>query len=129
MEVWLTDLARKVPRPLRVRPYGVSNPVWTPDGARLIFLSAETGRLVPAADGSAEPTPLVSGGVEGRLSPDGRWLAYRSGESGNAEIYLQRFPAGWNWVRRARSSPLPSCRASTASPPLTTWSPGTDSAS
>ena len=28
-----------------------------------------------------------------RLSPDGRWLAYVSDESGRAEIYVQPFPA------------------------------------
>jgi len=32
------------------------------------------------------------------LSPDGRWLAYRSNESGHDEIYLQPFPAdGERW--------------------------------
>ena len=42
------------------------------------------------------------------LSPDGRWLAYRSNESGQFEIYLQPYPGpgaktpvsigGGNWV-------------------------------
>jgi Tol biopolymer transport system component/predicted Ser/Thr protein kinase len=29
-----------------------------------------------------------------RFSPDGRWIAYRSNESGNDEIYVRPFPAG-----------------------------------
>jgi hypothetical protein len=29
---------------------------------------------------------------DGRISPDGHWLAYASDESGRFEIYLQRFP-------------------------------------
>jgi hypothetical protein len=29
-----------------------------------------------------------------RLSPDGRWLAYASDESGRVEVYVQPFPAG-----------------------------------
>ena len=29
-----------------------------------------------------------------RFSPDGRWIAYRSNESGNPEIYVRPFPAG-----------------------------------
>jgi serine/threonine-protein kinase len=28
------------------------------------------------------------------LSPDGRWLAYASSESGDAEVYVQAFPDG-----------------------------------
>jgi serine/threonine-protein kinase len=34
-----------------------------------------------------------------RFSPDGRWIAYRSNESGNIEIYVQPFPAatGGKW--------------------------------
>ncbi len=28
------------------------------------------------------------------LSPDGRWLAYASGESNRYDIYVQRFPDG-----------------------------------
>ncbi len=32
------------------------------------------------------------------FSPDGRWIAYRSSESGNPEIYVQTFPAsGGKW--------------------------------
>ena len=29
--------------------------------------------------------------TEGRLSPDGRWMAYTSNESGTEEVYVQRF--------------------------------------
>jgi Tol biopolymer transport system component len=29
---------------------------------------------------------------DGRVSPDGRWVAYASAESGSVEIYLERFP-------------------------------------
>ena len=30
----------------------------------------------------------------GRLSPDGRWLAYQSNESGREEVYITTFPGG-----------------------------------
>ncbi len=34
----------------------------------------------------------------GRLSPDGRWLAYQSDETGRAEVYIQTFPPyGGKW--------------------------------
>ena len=32
------------------------------------------------------------------LSPDGRWLAYRSNETGRDEVYVQAFPEGGNRV-------------------------------
>jgi Tol biopolymer transport system component len=36
---------------------------------------------------------------EGRLSPDGRWIAYTSNESGKSEIYVQGFPeADGRWM-------------------------------
>ena len=37
-------------------------------------------------------------GANGRLSPDGRWLAYESWESGQSEVWVQPFPAsGAKW--------------------------------
>ena len=34
--------------------------------------------------------------VNGRVSPDGHWIAYQSNESGKAEIYVQSFPPSGN---------------------------------
>ena len=36
-------------------------------------------------------TPFSEGG--GRFSPDGRWVAFQSNETGQSEVYVQRFPA------------------------------------
>jgi dipeptidyl aminopeptidase/acylaminoacyl peptidase len=33
---------------------------------------------------------------DGAFSPDGRWVAYQSSESGRNEIYVRSFPAGGN---------------------------------
>jgi hypothetical protein len=50
-------------------------------------------------DGKATPllkTEFTEGG--GQLSPDGRWLAYHSNESGRMEVYVQPFPGpGAKW--------------------------------
>jgi serine/threonine-protein kinase len=46
-------------------------------------------------DAGAQVTPLVQTRFDERLaalSPDGRWLAYRSNESGRYEIYVRPFP-------------------------------------
>jgi Tol biopolymer transport system component len=70
------------------------------DGAFLLFadIASETGRDVWMLNLSPrEATPHVVLGTrfsEGSatLSPDGRWLAYFSNESGRSEIYLRPFP-------------------------------------
>ena len=51
-------------------------------------------------------TPFVENG--GRLSPDGRWIAYTSNESGTREVYVQSFPASsnkWKVSNNGGSSP------------------------
>jgi Tol biopolymer transport system component len=69
---------------------------WTPDGKALIFGApgAETRRDIwmVAVDGDRVPVPVVqSPSVEnhGQLSPDGRWIAYTSNETGSTEVYVQ----------------------------------------
>jgi serine/threonine-protein kinase len=45
----------------------------------------------------AEPAPLVTTAADElmpRVSPDGKWLAYQSNESGQYEIYVRPFPGG-----------------------------------
>ncbi len=48
-----------------------------------------------------KPFPVLAGEfaeVQGRLSPDGRWIAYTSNESGQVQIYVQPFPGpGGKW--------------------------------
>ncbi len=76
---------------------------FTPDGKALIVTRPGAVRgyglwIVPVAGGTGadtKPRPLLESqfhifGL--RLSPDGRWLAYRSEESGRREVYVQPFP-------------------------------------
>jgi len=114
------------------------DPVWTPDGKRIIYCGGRTNILWRAADGSGDPKALFlshsqvhmgSVSPDGevlafmqvdpknqsdirilplkgqsaprdliatsfneecpRFSPNGRWLAYASDESGRYEVYLQ----------------------------------------
>lgn len=71
---------------------------WTKDGRFLIFDSTgpKTGQDVWALPYPGEPKPIAlvkSQFVErwARVSPDGRWLAYTSAETGPDEIYVQPF--------------------------------------
>ena len=48
-----------------------------------------------ALDSARQPVPLLqspANEVAPALSPDGRWLAYVSNESGRAEVYVRSFP-------------------------------------
>jgi Tol biopolymer transport system component len=74
---------------------------FTPDGRSLVFLEPHPGTnydiMVVPIDGSAPPVAVVqSRGTETspRLSPDGRWLAYASTETGRTEVYVQAWPTG-----------------------------------
>jgi Tol biopolymer transport system component len=72
---------------------------WTPDGHTLLLriLDPKTGEdvwAVPAA-GDAKRFPVLRGSFHEenpQVSPDGRWIAYRSDESGRTELYVQSFP-------------------------------------
>jgi serine/threonine-protein kinase len=69
---------------------------WTRDGQALIFeqRNLDTGTdlyLVPLR-GDGKPQPLVKAPLDqqdARLSPDGKWLAYVSDESGRREVFVQ----------------------------------------
>jgi serine/threonine-protein kinase len=59
-----------------------------PETSGDIFLMSISGAFPPKA---LLATKAYEGGAE--LSPDGRWLLYQSNESGQAEIYVRRYPA------------------------------------
>jgi serine/threonine-protein kinase len=84
---------------------------WHPDGRLLVFdqgTSADSTIFTLAIDGSeklgwkpGEPQPLPGGTSpedEASFSADGRWLAFRSDESGDSEIYVRSYPGpGGKW--------------------------------
>jgi serine/threonine-protein kinase len=71
---------------------------WTSDGD-LIFNSDRAGGnasiSVLAVGGDRKPQALLATKfrlMDGALSPDGRWLAYESDESGHYEIFVRPYP-------------------------------------
>ena len=82
---------------------------WSPDG-RWISVVEKTARgdydvLLAAAGGGGEPRPVASTPAQETMatfSPDGRFIAYASNESGRFEIYVERVPL--HGVRRRAST-------------------------
>jgi eukaryotic-like serine/threonine-protein kinase len=77
---------------------------WSRDGRFLLYTQqdphthADLWVLPLAGDGtpSGTATPFANTAYseeQGRFSPDTRWIAYASDESGRSEIYIQPFPA------------------------------------
>jgi serine/threonine-protein kinase len=71
---------------------------WSPDGRHVIgqrLGQASDIWVLDIEDGEIEDylvTPFSEQSPE--FSPDGRWIAYSSDESGRSEVYVRRFPAG-----------------------------------
>jgi Tol biopolymer transport system component len=77
----------------------------TPDGSALLFDDADpetrTDILLLPLKGDKKPRPLIKtpfNEVGARVSPDGKYVAYVSNESGREEIYVQPIPGlGRKW--------------------------------
>jgi Tol biopolymer transport system component len=88
-----------------VVPPGVTGPLvpshWSPDGQHIAYMQGVVGSFaydlwtLPLSS-DRKPVPLVRtpfGEGNATFSPDGRWIAFQSNESGTPQIYIQPFPA------------------------------------
>ena len=144
-DVWIYDVDRDTPIRFTLHPASDNNPIWTPDGERVVFSSnrdgflslcwkaadgTEDAELLRASTGAQWATSFSPDGrslvfVEGQrsnrsldigvlsidgertvewllesdfnedngvVSPDGRWLAYQSDETGQPEVHVRPFP-------------------------------------
>jgi serine/threonine protein kinase/Tol biopolymer transport system component len=70
-------------------------------GSQLVLLPASGGKLTPFLSTKSNET-------NGQISPDGKWVAYASNESGDWEIYVTTFPAAagkWQVSRGGGTEP------------------------
>jgi Tol biopolymer transport system component len=83
----------------------VTHPMdWSSDGRFVLYRMQPQGSnasqwnlwAVPV-EGDGKPFPVVQSDFDerdGQFSPDGKWIAFESNETGRYEIYIQPFPTG-----------------------------------
>ena len=90
-EIWLADAAGGGSRQLTNAKKSSQSPAWSPDGAKLAFISDRTDKrqiyLISPQGGEAEALTSVEDGVGSfAWSPDGRTIAYTATEAKSAAI-------------------------------------------
>jgi serine/threonine-protein kinase len=68
---------------------------FTPDGKSLVVTQVRETNDLALLTSEGKATPLVGTSFTeglGEISPDGRWLAYQSDESGQDQVYVRPFP-------------------------------------
>ncbi|MCU1382752.1 MAG: pknB 22 [Acidobacteria bacterium] len=85
-----------------------------PDGSGIIVREtrASADLFLMRLDGKRELQPLLQSAFQehnGVISPDGRWLAYDSNDSGQAEVYVRPYPNvnGGHWQVSTRGGDAP----------------------
>jgi Tol biopolymer transport system component len=74
---------------------------WSPDGKNLVYYIGDPKTSQDLwnlpLEGDKKPSPIVQTPFDenhGQVSPDGKWIAFNSTESGVQQVYVKRFPSG-----------------------------------
>ena len=83
---------------------------WSSDGQHLLFSQRTEKNATDiwflSLEDPSHPQPLLqteADEMNARFSPDGRWIAYSSNESGRPQVYLQAFPKGGSRIIVSRN--------------------------
>jgi serine/threonine protein kinase/Tol biopolymer transport system component len=89
---------------------------WTKDGAFLLFdfdagTATKNDLMLLPATGERKPVPYLQtqfSEFHARFSPDGRWVAYTSDETGRPEVFVRTYPdSGGKWQISANGGDHP----------------------
>lgn len=82
LDIWVRQVAGGEPIRLTTDPTDDHEPSFSPDGSQIAFRSERNpaGIYVISALGGREPRLLAANGRNPRYSPDGKWVAYWTGE-------------------------------------------------
>ena len=102
---WISADGSTQAESLTVAPQDQIAESFTPDGRTLVIgetlLGGKRSIAVVAMDSSRTPRQILSTTAQNfspSLSPDGRWMAYVSDETGRIEVYVRPFPGpGGRW--------------------------------
>jgi Tol biopolymer transport system component len=70
---------------------------WTRDGAFVIYEVDGNVMALPMTGSDRTPRPIATSPFPeygASTSPDGRWIAYAAGDTGEYQVYVQPFPGG-----------------------------------
>jgi serine/threonine-protein kinase len=102
IDVFVVDAAGKTP-PERLGGSAAADYAtqWLPDNSVLVQTQDARSDILQIRKGDSVTALLQADWVErdGRVSPDGRWLAYISGEGGRTDLYVRRWPGLQNKVK------------------------------
>ena len=102
IDVFVVDVAGKTPAERLGGSDAADYPTqWLPDSSILVQTQDARSDILQIRKGDSVTALLQADWVErdGRVSPDGRWLAYISGEGGRADLYVRRWPGLENKVK------------------------------
>lgn len=91
LDIWVRQVAGGEPIRLTTDPTDDHEPSFSPDGSQIAFRSERNpaGIYVISALGGREPRLLAANGRNPRYSPDGKWVAYWTGElTAFTRVYL-----------------------------------------
>ena len=105
-DIYVYDLARETPTRFTLDPANDIDPIWTPDGERVVWSSGRGGVANvwwKAADGTGEAEPLTSdpeGQGVSSISPDGKTLLFWQGRAVGFDVGIMSLddPETTDWL-------------------------------